>query len=159
MAEWVDNKLVIKGPADSLKRFIKRAEGENPHYRQTDQGPGTQQVFSFHALYPVPLNVLEESYAQYGFDWELNHWGCKWGASESKLERVSVNRVIYTFDTPTGPPVLLLSNLAKEYDDLRFHLTYESNEFTGLVWFRKGVVTKSRHKAKTNSHDESSLPL
>lgn len=164
MPEWVDNKLTIKGPAESVERFIQRAQGHDPVYKQDRDRvqEGKFQAFSFHALYPVPLNVLEESYQQFGFDWELGHWGVKWGASESSLERLSPNEVVYTFDTPSGPPVLLLSNLAKEYDDLMFRLTYEGNEFTGLVKFRKGVVIKSRHRAKTEeptTYDESRLPL
>ena len=165
MAEWVDNTLVIEGPAQSVERFMARARGNDPTY-QTEGGvqaeEGRFQVFSFHALYPVPLNVLEEGYPHTGFDWELSHWGCKWGANQSKVERVAPNKVVYTFDTPTGPPVLLLSNLAQQYDDLMFRLTYESNEFIGLVKFRKGVVVKSRHRPKreeVHNHDEPGLPL
>lgn len=157
MPEWVDNRLTVKGPAQSVQRFTERAQGIDPVYQE---GQGKLQVFSFHALCPIPLNVLDESYPQYGFDWELGHWGCKWGARESRLEKASPEKVVYTFDTPTGPPVVLLSNLAQEYDDLSFHLTYNANEFTGLVRFRQGVVVRSRHRAKKQpTYDELSVSL
>jgi len=144
---WVDNRLVVQGPAQSLRGFVERAKGQDPLYQ--DHGEGKLQVFSFHALWPVPLNVLEERYSHFGFYWELNQWGCKWGASDSSMEVFSLNKVVYVFDTPFGPPVLLVSNLAVEFDDLHFTLSYEGDEFVGLVRFSRGLFVESRHRRKS----------
>jgi hypothetical protein len=150
MAEWVENRLTIEGPEPTIERFVERARGPATFYGTGNPVDAKVYDFSFHALYPVPLNVLQEDYPQLGFDWELDHWGCKWGARESSIQERSPNKVIYAFETPNGPPVLLISSLAGEYDDLKFSLTYEGNEFVGLVNFRQGVVSKSRHRKKAN---------
>lgn len=146
MANWVDNRLVVEGPDHAVRRFVERAKGQDPLYQ--DDGEGKFQVFSFHALCPIPLNVLEASYSQFGFSWELNHWGIKWGAATSSMEVSSPNKVVYVFDTPFSPPVLLLGSLAAEFDVLQFTLNYEGDEFVGFVRFRDGMVVESRYRRR-----------
>src|ERR1700677_4623530 len=139
MPNWVDNRLVVKGPAHTVRRFVERAKGQDPLYQ--DHGEGKFQVFSFHALCPIPLNILQASYSTFGFAWELGHWGSKWGASHSSMEAITPNKVVYIFDTPFGPPVLLVSKLAVEFESIQLTLNYERDEeYVGFVRVRRGLL-------------------
>jgi hypothetical protein len=42
------------------------------------------ELLCFNALIPVPNKVLMKGFDPQGYNWEMEHWGCKWGACDIK---------------------------------------------------------------------------
>lgn len=101
--------------------------------------PGEVSDLSFHALVPVPDAVRRFGYdcnqskklaeaigadpVSGGYRWEIDNWGVKWGAAEVCMDE-SNTLLQYDFDTPWGPPIELITKVAKEWSNLKFSLSY-----------------------------------
>ena len=55
-------------------------------------------------------------------DWEIKNWGIKWGGYDVCLEEKHPACLQYRFETPWGPPIVFLHELAKLYPGLAFRL-------------------------------------
>lgn len=102
---------------------------------------GDISPLSFHALYPIPEEIRRLPYDGVearkasmlmaiehpgnGYDWEIENWGVKWGASDSVISLETSERIEYLFVTPWAPPILLLKNIAPNWNMLNFHLSWE----------------------------------
>lgn len=100
--------------------------------------------FSFHALVPVPDKVLRAGFDPVGYDWEVKHWGCKWGALDIKVQHCPMPKgakVIYKFRTPNSAPEALLDVVAKDHPALRLILKvkYEGETTTSTTTWEQGV--------------------
>jgi DNA invertase Pin-like site-specific DNA recombinase len=62
------------------------------------------------SLVPVPADVLQAGYEAQGYDWENNHWGCKWGACHGELIDDNGCELFYSFDTAWAPPIALMKD-------------------------------------------------
>ena len=123
MPNWCNNKLTVIGPKADVKRFQSQAVG---YCAWPGQGPESQPiVLNFHSLVPIPPDVLATGYDDAGYDWEKEHWGCKWGACHTELVDEWDGHLVYTFDTAWAPPLPFLRNLGPCWPALRFILTYE----------------------------------
>lgn len=160
MPNWCQNNLDIEGPPEDIARFMKKAEGPTQNYNDDDgvsvwplhddirvrarismtPEPGEVSLFSFHALYPVPDDVMKLPYDDNtarkvgdllgepvpygGYTWENQHWGCKWGGSE--VDRACAHDYLqYSFSTPWGAPTDLFDKVAKDWPTLTFSLVFE----------------------------------
>jgi hypothetical protein len=118
---------------------------------------GEASVFSFHALYPVPDEVRKLPYdssmaqkvadsvgltgpTKSGFDWEIQNWGCKWGASEPELQLAEDSYLEYSFQTAWAPPMGFLEKTSEYWPTLSFEVTYEEPGmgFAGKSVFENG---------------------
>lgn len=127
---------------------------------------GQEEHLSFHALYPVPKEILlspydgnrlKEATQKYpewfnrfpnliaGYDWENRHWGTKWGASGVILNGVQEvgngeSEACYEFDTAWSPPTDFVHKIAGDFPALTFELTYseEGMGFAGEVTWSDG---------------------
>ncbi len=97
MPNWCNNKLAVYGPDADVKRFKQQALGHSPW--QPEEKPN---VFNLHSLVPVPPDIIAAGYETAGYDWEREHWGCKWGACHAELADEWEGHLTYTFDT-AGP--------------------------------------------------------
>jgi hypothetical protein len=123
MPNWCNNKLTVVGPKKDMKRFKGKAIGFSP-----ENGEEESDVFNFHSLVPIPPAVLKASYDKVGHKWEINHWGCKWGAFEAARMDDCKGHLLYTFYTPNSPPVELLHKLGSRWPTLTFMLNFEETE-------------------------------
>ena len=145
MPNWCDNELRITGPPEQLDRFVQEARGVPPLYgpdRDTDNPP-LEEALCFHNLYPVPDGLLERTYGasaedekdlppvdgcRSGHDWEVRHWGTKWGPSDSCCEVLATGdgggEVEYGFSTAWTPPLGFLQHVSTRFPELRFDLRY-----------------------------------
>jgi hypothetical protein len=121
MPNWCNNKLVVYGPEEDVKRFKGKAIGNSPWQMEEVE----KNVLNFHSLVPIPTEVIEAGYDPAGFEWERNHWGCKWGACSAELADEWEGHLIYLFDTAWSPPVAFLQKLGPEWPTLTFLLDYE----------------------------------
>jgi hypothetical protein len=123
MPNWCNNKLTVCGPAADVKRFRRRAVGCSP-WTEKDETPESV-VLNFHNLVPIPPDVLAAGYEAAGYDWERQHWGCKWGACHAELTDEWDGHLVYTFDTAWTPPLPFLKHLGPQWPTLRFVVAYE----------------------------------
>jgi hypothetical protein len=136
---WINNKLTIKGPKESLMVFADAAKGFNRTYTSLEaekrslvalyqevELPAKLELFCFHALFPVPQNVLQQDYMTKGYKWEMEYWGCCCGCANVKCTEPSPManewEMSYEFDTLDTVPVNLFDNIAPQYPDLIFVL-------------------------------------
>jgi len=123
MPNWCNNELRVSGPAEDIARFKQQAQGHNPWNRPAkDEKPS---ILNFHSLVPIPEHVLKAGYASAGHDWEVKHWGARWGACAVELVDEGVEYICYHFDTVWSPAVPFVKNLCKQWPSLTFILDYD----------------------------------
>ena len=73
-------------------------------------------------------------YANSGHDWEVKHWGARWGACDVELVDEGPLYICYQFDTAWGPAVPFIENVCKQWPTLTFILDYDEpgNGFKGI---------------------------
>lgn len=133
---WCINKLTVKGP--NLEAFVKDAEGFDRQYGiqraewlalmsrykgKSGYADDKYELLCFNALIPVPNKVLMKGFDPQGYNWEMEHWGCKWGACDIK-RRVLKTKVVYDFSTPNDPPLVLLDTVSSKYVELLFEMSW-----------------------------------
>ena len=138
MPNWCANKLTIRGPEADVTAFKQRAVGHSPWSKPEELANVEPSALNFHSLVPVPDEVLAAAYEKAGYDWEKEHWGCKWGATEAAILDEWEGLVMYEFNTAWSPPLELLEALAAKFPNLVFVLEYEEPgcAFKGLAKFQ-----------------------
>jgi len=128
--------------AKGLDRVYQKSEAEKQSLArlyQSERLPDRYEEFSFHALVPVPDEVLKSGFDRVGYDWEVRNWGCKWGALDIKVKPCpmpSKGKVIYKFKTPNSAPVALLDVVAKDHPGVKLILKckYEEGGTSTTTW-------------------------
>ena len=132
----------------SARDAKKKQQKYTPHHEKVIR-------FSFHQLVPIPDEIMEQQYDPAGYDAEVRLWGCKWGASETKLAQRKPGRADYMFDTPWSPPETFLETLSKQMPSLTFALSYgEENPTRGRFVFKKGKRSNATDDAWWSKKDE-----
>jgi hypothetical protein len=165
MPNWCENKLTIKGPHDRMMAFITKARGEYQHYamhkydlqweEQRKEAEGDKYRtpeqrrkeelldFSFHALYPIPDEIMAKQYDPHGYAQEHKQWGVKWGGSDTRLVSYKNGIAEYTFTTPWGPPTAFLEKVASDWKDLSFALSFiEEYPSRGRLLLKDGKLVE-----------------
>ena len=170
MPNWCYCHLNVFGPANRVAAFRSRAAGTPPRYKLSEaerrrhagqtRDPA-EEPLSFHALVPVPAHLLEKTYSSLeedeaagifrrgtypadpsrsGYEWEIVHWGCKWGAVNPDLVADEPERLAYTFDTPWSPPIPLLLTTSQLFPELTFELEYSepNTDYSGTMVVKGG---------------------
>ena len=132
MPNWCSNQLRVFGPDEDVARFKAQAAGHSPWGHAKDQ---EHNVLNLHNLVPIPPEILAAGYSNTGYHWEVEQWGCKWGACESHLVDEWEGQLEYAFDTAWAPPIPFLEKLAPQWPTLKFLLDYEelSMGFKGII--------------------------
>lgn len=130
MAEWVGNRLYVRGAEEELVRFWKRAHGSDDE---------DKRVLDFGAHAPSPAGLKDEALR----DWRRTNWGAETGACDVELEDGERNVLSYRFRTIESPPEQWLEAVAKEHPDLSFDLIYrdELKRFAGRTAWEGGELT------------------
>lgn len=126
IADFIRNKFkdslykeeVIDGLIDCYKDIVPTEDGRIPRIDVF----GKEDVFSFNSFVPQQKddpryqNGKEHSCATVfnWYDWNYDHWGCKWDACESRLSWEGDDLVI-NFDTPWNVPGKFIEKLSCLY--------------------------------------------
>ncbi len=131
MADMGENILLITGDARARRRFQTRADERCVPLAERDpyNGAINPSVLSFHRLYPLPRTVVERGYDAPGggYDWQIQHWGVKWGASNARVEdamKETPDSLAYVFETAWKPPLPWLQKVSMDYPTLIFSLNF-----------------------------------
>ena len=146
MPNWCHNPLAVRGPAQELQRFKDKAPGYSPWLKPEEIGANEPDPLNFHSLCPVPEELVKAGYTEGAYRWELEHWGCKWGAGATEVVEDYAGCIIYEFDTAWSPPVPLVENLSRQWPQFSFILGYEEpgNGFQGLARAKNGKLDHLR---------------
>lgn len=149
MPNWCENTLTVTGSQDQVDTFVRRAEGAHAHYvDETGRADHNGRLWplSFHALVPVPDDVLQAGYVDAGYTWQREHYGTKWEPEEIQLERGD-GVAVYTFLTAWSPPIPWLETVAGKFPDLKLRLTYDEPGMGifGEVAYADGKPVETRH--------------
>lgn len=130
MPNWCWNRLRISGStAERLKKFREKAVGTRPKYHEPEAShehyKPDETVLEFHNIVPVPDEVLAAGFNDAGYDWEIQNWGCKWGACRAEIVDHSDSELVYEFETPWGPPTEFLNRASNSWPDLKFVCIYD----------------------------------
>ncbi len=122
MPNWCNNELRVSGPVQDLEAFKRHALGHNPWDKLAEYEPPS--LLNFHSLVPVPPDLLKTEYGQLQHDWEVQHWGARWGACNILIMDEDHEYIVYTFDTSWNPPVEFIKNVRQQWLTLTFILIY-----------------------------------
>lgn len=194
MPNWCMNNLAVYGPEDDVAAFKAVAGGRTHCYKSWnsqgewpvfdhirmlafyDEAPplGEPSDFSFHALDPVPQEVLKLPYDQKsaskiveilnlddkdvisGYNWETTNWGVKWGCTEAELTHSESSCVLYSFQTAWGPPVEFFQTISKEWPTLCFELDWSEPgmAFEGKAVWVDGEMTENESWDMEDKYEE-----
>jgi len=80
---------------------------------------------------------------QYGaptwYEWNMKHWGVKWNASDSRVQR-DINEVTIQFETPWDGVMALMTKVGEKYKDVS--LVYDCSEEQVGLYEKKLVMEK-----------------
>jgi Ferredoxin-like domain in Api92-like protein len=145
MPNWCLNKLTVTGPEADVQAFKAKAVGHSPWL----QPEGEPDVINFHSLVPVPQEVLKAGYESAGYDWEVENWGCKWGAENPTILAEWEGFIAYEFSTAWSPPEQFLQTVAVQWPKLMLILEYEE----------PGMAYKGLAKFQGNIHEDHCISL
>lgn len=123
MPNWCNNKLVVIAPnKKELNKFMKKAIGIGPD-------SGKERPLLMQALIPIPDNYDSLSEGEWQ-EWSMKNWGNTrelYGASC----RVSVKgtQAIYRFETAWDTVPAFVRNIAHQFPDFCFYLSYHEYGF------------------------------
>lgn len=164
MPNWCSNHLAIRGPKESVERFMENNKG----LETFDDGTTVDLPLSFARCIPTPdqSKFSDMDYKQtmqepdYWYNFHVNNWGTKWDLSTDTHVELQENEdgtwtAVYSFDTAWSPPEAWLETVAPEYGDLSIKLEYseEGMAFAGVLGFHKGVQVE-RDSWEVGSHTD-----
>ncbi len=139
MPNHCTNKVSLLGPPEVRAAIEEKIRGHEPTYFGQANIEGPEVAFSFHAILPVPAEVLAHKYDRSGYDWQILHWGTKWAGYQFERTTRDEFSTTWIFRTAWAPPLLVLRALSKRYDctvALSYHEEFPSR---GRALFVSGV--------------------
>ena len=101
-------------------------------------------VFDFNKIIPRPAFIYTSGNLRHGsreqtsgrnwYDWNIAHWGTKWGAYHAEINERDPGRLVVRFDTAWSPPEPVFQVLARWFPELGFNIEYidEFSNFWGV---------------------------
>lgn len=164
MPNWCENELTIDGPNADLQRF--KSLGGIDFNAVLPYPADLQRLDDIHAewerTHPFGSEAFtkefesrpKDGYNQGGYEWCVKTWGVKWNVVDDEKEPVDEDptrhgddngRLKYRFDTPWGPPKLVLHAWSAAYPMLTFRLEYWEGGmgFQGTIQMLDGRTLKA----------------
>jgi hypothetical protein len=142
MPNWVFNNLVVTGTPAELDVF--KHEMAEPYqtttydYELRENKPHTHEspLSFWNVVAPEDTEWYHKDGAWY--EWNIEHWGCKWDASNVYLTEED-GKLAYDFDTPWSIPLNAMKAMSAKYPNLTFDLYSEEEQGWGAeIVFKAG---------------------
>jgi len=142
MPNWVFNSVSVTGTPAELDVF--KHEIAEPYdvitydYETRTNKPDVRRssLSFWNAVAPEDLEWYNKDGAWY--DWNIEHWGVKWDASNVSLTEFE-NNLVYQFETPWSIPVKAMKAMSAKYPNLTFDLYAEEEQGWGAdIVFKAG---------------------
>ncbi len=162
MPNWCENVLTVVGkdvaefdakfkgkpvlwPLGKVEKYgLSEEEIAEQERLSLEEYNNTEPHYSFHALHPVPDEIVAQGFDMAGYNWCIANWGTKWNLAEDVMcEKVDDHLYVYHFDTAWGPPAIWLDHVAELFPELRFELAYHEPgmAFAGIILYSDGEQT------------------
>lgn len=158
MPNWCTNKLIVRGTADDLRKFVEKANETThldwkPMKYDKQQGPNHVGPLNFAAFIPLPEDAARYTYGEreaYGYHWCANNWGTKWHVAgkrnfdrlENEEENIQAGKVLYEFNTAWSPPSKVFEAMVEQFPALDFLMKFrEEDSYYGYMEGHNGEVT------------------
>jgi len=153
MPNWCVNELTVTGSVEELKKLTKKVKGEKEDLDFNKIKPTPEDLEKLDAPSNLPLEKSKILIEKYGFDnwydWQVNNWSVKWGASNSRLDDTLIDKGVirYEFDTAWNEPHEFLISLSQVFPSLRFRLKYYETGmcFGGITIYKNGEVVSGEY--------------
>ena len=156
MPNWCNNDLIVQGDKTQLNHFVRKAKGIEPQYKLSEDEKKfyTEEMLKpqecelcFNQFVPVPKEILEQGFSTAGYNWQVDNWGTKWGASVHAFE-VCGDTVAVHFDTAWSPPEKVIMAMSNQFPKLTFSLTYAEcgMMFAGKLEVKAGRIIINEFK-------------
>jgi hypothetical protein len=177
MPNWVYNSLSITDPSgehcEDVTRLMEQVGATyttvQTSYEKTDEGMTVSHKevevadsgFSFWNIKRPEgedLATYNESIGASGampfwYDWNCEHWGTKWDASDVDIQDYAADHKQITFSTPWSPPIPVLTALSEQYPNIHIELEWEEEQgFGGTFTFTNGEPTETDYYDIPSSH-------
>lgn len=153
MPNWCYNQMEAHGSEQELKEFCKKVKSKNRllDFKKIIPYDRKQRIqCKKEWLKRKKENNLSSFYIddfesywfnQYGYNWCINTWGTKWGASSVSLQE-NDGWILFSFDTAWSPPIGIYEKLIELFPNLVFQIYYEEEGcmFAGEVHGEEGVM-------------------
>lgn len=154
------NQVSISGPDEVVKDLEAFVQGKGPRYADPDPydwGNGRRtgvpieaaeiddsqelDLFCFHKIIPVPLEILKKGYSDAGYTWQADHWGTKWGAYDLSIHS-DLGLLRLSFDTAWSPAVPIIEKLAEMFPalEIEHHFDEPGMCFQGTHTYMEGEL-------------------
>ena len=155
-----NNRMTVVGDKKSVDKFVSKANGPIQKYLSIAEDKSARNsVLSFHQLIPIPDDILNKDYTNFGYYVEHALWGVKWGAYEESLEEHIDGKAIYNFTTAWCPPVKFLETISTQFPTLYFYISFnEESPSRGKVIYHKGISSEELHEDSFNTHNTDPYP-
>lgn len=132
MPNYCANRLTIFGSIKDRKDFLSAVKTE-------------KSLFTFNNIVPEPTDDDDGWY-----NWRIENWGCKWDASDTKIEQDDDEKTVLTFLTAWAPPnSKFMSILASQFPSLAFDLRFAER---GVEFY--GYWTKDKNQTWNFQNDD-----
>jgi hypothetical protein len=104
-----------------------------------------------------PDHLLERNsrHPDWWYNWNVAHWGTKWGAGEPHIHRYKDTHISYDFDTAWAPPVPVIEALAEQFPTLSFEFAFCEG---GMGFAGRAIYTGGTLLSEEEYNDGGSLP-
>lgn len=168
---WCENELTVSGPdLKYFKIFAKYGSVEQPEIVAGEllEREGGKSLIDFRVFIPYPEEFAEpdrktreyckehkgfvapfkDGYNSGGYEWCIQNWGTKWGASETEIIKETSRSVRYTFQTAWSPPIPVVREMSRKFPSLRFRIRFWEGGmgFQGNWIFKAGKDIKHEEK-------------
>jgi hypothetical protein len=168
MPNWCENVVMIKGTPGDILKVKELLKDDN-------------SVYSFQNIIPCPPALLNTSapnrneqnaqfnLSKYGakdwYDWCVENWGTKWGASSASMILDDTDQISYSFETAWTPPIPVHDKLAEMFPNTNIFVNYDESgcDFSGYRYYENGELSKkyeyntSYYAVRTYMEPDSSI--
>ncbi len=129
MPNHVTNRVIVKGPAESVADFRKGCFGEC----EDPDSSNPLTVFDFNKIVPMPAFINQGSFSfgsredklgRNWYGWSIDNWGTKWNSYSNHILKDEPECLIFSFDTAWSTPFPILDTLARYFKELDISIEY-----------------------------------
>lgn len=163
MPNWCEADLIVSGSQKGMVEEFKNAVGNNG---LDSNGHPILLDMDFFIPYPKKFKEQDEKanewnakntfdkrikdgYNNGGYEWCCRNWGTKWNFSDVSLTW-KPRSLLYSFQTPWGPPIPVIIKMSQMFPHLRFTLKYyeAGMGFSGKMVLKNGQIIKETENEK-----------
>lgn len=152
MPNWVFNTVTIRGNNKTITEMKEKLNTSYETLYDDIFNEGQQKIVQHNEPIFAFWNIVKpddmQAYAKQPnnthldwYNWNCEHWGTKWDASEPRIEEEVTNKIVYYFETAWAPPDPAIRLLSEQHPNSKITLEYEEEGgWGGKINYEKGWI-------------------